>query len=80
MKIRFTRRLQIPLRRLKAGFRNGSFLNRHKSRPWPETLEDRALLSPITVYPIPNATKTNTNSISRRSRLGRTAMFGSPTL
>ena len=54
MNIRFSRRLLFRFRRLRLGGRNVSFSNRRKRRPCPETLEDRSLLSPITVYPIPH--------------------------
>ena len=37
-----------------AGYRVLGWSRRHKSRPWPEWLEDRSLLSPITEYPIPD--------------------------
>ena len=67
--IRFSRHFRFQLRRLKAGFRTGPFSNRRKRRPWPETLEDRSLLSPITVYPIPDPPQTNViESVMGRSR------------
>jgi hypothetical protein len=45
-----------PLRWWKASRKTGAWLARRKCRPWPEGLEDRALLSSITEYPILHGT------------------------
>jgi hypothetical protein len=40
----------------RAGYRSLGWSRRRKLRPWPEWLEDRSLLSPITEYPVPHTT------------------------